>query len=181
MKSFVQGFWFHRVAGASRVVFASRAALGFADGFPRQVEVTDENGGVVIATIDDLPASERFFAGGGSTIRGFALDSVGAAKTISPTGFARGGNAVLIANAELRFPGWSRFGGAVFVDGGNVFERASEFDLGDLRGSVGFGLRVRSPMGPIRVDVGFKINRRIVAGALEHRTAGIHFSIGQAF
>ncbi|OFW07248.1 MAG: hypothetical protein A3H96_17145 [Acidobacteria bacterium RIFCSPLOWO2_02_FULL_67_36] len=181
VKSFVQGFWFHRVAGASRVVFASRAALGFADGFPRQVEVTDENGGVVIATIDDLPASERFFAGGGSTIRGFALDSVGAAKTISPTGFARGGNAVLIANAELRFPGWSRFGGAVFVDGGNVFERASEFDLGDLRGSVGFGLRVRSPMGPIRVDVGFKINRRIVAGALEHRTAGIHFSIGQAF
>lgn len=177
MKSFVQGFWFRRVSGTRRVVFASRAAVGLAHGFPREVQVADPNGTIVTATIEDLPASERFFAGGGSTIRGFALDAVGTAKTISPTGFPRGGNAVLIANAELRFPVWSRIGGAVFVDGGNVFERASQFDLADLRGSVGFGLRVRSPMGPIRVDLGFKMDRRMIGGRLD----GIHFSIGQAF
>ncbi|MEO8074932.1 MAG: BamA/TamA family outer membrane protein, partial [Acidobacteriota bacterium] len=131
-------------------------------------------------TLDDLPASERFFAGGDTTIRGFTLDTVGAANTISPTGFPRGGNALLLMNGELRFPVWKDFGAVVFVDGGNVFDRASEFDLGELRGSSGFGLRYRSPIGPIRLDIGFKMDRRTFAGNLESGHA-FHFSIGQAF
>jgi outer membrane protein insertion porin family len=68
----------------------------------------------------------------------------------------------------------------VFVDGGNVFRRVTEFDFGELRGSVGFGLRYRSPVGPIRVDLGFKMDRREIRGRLEPRTA-LHFSLGQAF
>jgi outer membrane protein insertion porin family len=130
--------------------------------------------------IEDLPASERFFAGGDTTIRGFALDRVGEAKTISPRGFPRGGNAVLVMNVELRIPVWKEFGAALFSDGGNVFERVSDFDVSNLRGSYGFGLRYRSPIGPVRVDLGFKMDRREVAGDLEKRTA-LHFSIGQAF
>ena len=131
-------------------------------------------------TVEDLPASERFFAGGDTTIRGFALDSVGAPNTIGATGFPRGGNALLVMNAELRLPVWKDLGAAVFVDGGNVFDRVTEFDFGELRGSSGFGLRYRSPIGPIRFDIGFKMDRRVLGAELEKRPA-LHFSIGQAF
>ena len=176
LKSYLQGFWFHRLPVKRRIVFASRIALGLADGFPRTVESTDAQGQPVTVTVEDLPASERFFAGGDTTIRGFALDTVGAPNTISATGFPRGGNALLVMNGELRVPVWRDLGAAVFIDGGNVFDRAAEFDLGELRGSVGFGIRYRSPIGPIRFDIGFKMDRREV----EPRRA-LHFSIGQAF
>jgi outer membrane protein insertion porin family len=105
---------------------------------------------------------------------------VGAPETITPQGFPRGGNGLLILNAELRIPVWKDFGAALFSDGGNVFERVTDFDPSELRGSVGFGVRYRSPIGPIRVDLGFKMDRRLIAGELEKRTA-LHFSIGQAF
>ena len=180
IKSYVQGFWFRRLPVKRRIVFASRVALGLADGFPRTAQSTDALGQPVTVTIEDLPASERFFAGGDTTIRGFALDSVGAPNTISATGFPRGGNALLVMNGELRVPVWKDFGAAVFVDGGNVFDRATEFDLGELRGSVGVGVRYRSPIGPIRFDIGFKTDRREIGGELERRRA-LHFSIGQAF
>jgi outer membrane translocation and assembly module TamA len=77
-------------------------------------------------------------------------------------------------------PVWRDIGAAVFVDGGNVFRRVSDFELGDLRGGVGFGLRYNSPMGPLRLDLGFKLDRRELGGELERRTA-LHFSFGQAF
>ena len=133
-----------------------------------------------IQILEDLPASERFFAGGDTTIRGFALDSVGSPETITANGFPTGGNAVLIMNGELRAAVWRDLGAAVFIDGGNVFRRVTDFDASQLRGSVGFGLRYDSPIGPVRVDLGFKLDRRVIAGQLEKRTA-LHFSIGQAF
>jgi outer membrane protein insertion porin family len=142
--------------------------------------VTSPDGSVTQQVIRDLPASERFFAGGDTTIRGYALDSVGAPETISSQGFPIGGSALVIFNVELRAPVWRDLGAAVFVDAGNVFRQASEFDLSRLRGASGFGLRYRSPIGPIRVDLGFKMDRRMIGGRLEPRTA-IHFSIGQAF
>jgi outer membrane translocation and assembly module TamA len=158
-------------------------ALGLADGFEREGRLADV-GGIPspesAVVIEDLPASERFFAGGDTSIRGFALDTVGTAKTISANGFPRGGNGVVILNGELRVPVWREFGAAVFADGGNVFERATDLDLGELRGAVGFGMRYRSPLGPIRLDLGFKLDRREIAGRLEPRTVW-HFSIGQAF
>jgi outer membrane protein assembly factor BamA len=86
----------------------------------------------------------------------------------------------LILNAELRVPLRKGIGAAFFVDGGNVFRRVTEFDLGELRGSYGIGLRYRSPIGPIRFDVGFKMDRRVVGGSLEKPRAW-HFSFGQAF
>jgi outer membrane translocation and assembly module TamA len=180
VKSYVQGFWFKQIPQLRRAVFATRVAIGLANGFPREVEVTDADGNKTIQTVDDLPASERFFAGGDTTIRGFALDTVGAQNTISASGFPVGGNAVLIMNGELRVPLLKSLGAAAFVDGGNVFARVNEFDMGALRGSVGFGLRYGSPIGPIRVDVGFKLDRRYIGGKLESPRA-LHFSIGQAF
>jgi outer membrane protein assembly factor BamA len=183
MKSYVQGFWFHRLPGPRRVVFATRLALGFADGFERETQPTDSAGNPIPGLpiiVEDLPASERFFAGGDSTIRGYALDSVGSPDTISPRGFPTGGNAVVIMNGELRIPVWGDLGAAVFVDGGNVYRRATLFDLGELRGSLGFGVRYNSPIGPVRVDLGFKLDRRAIGDRLEPKTA-LHFSIGQAF
>jgi len=180
LKSYVQGLWFRRLPARKRIVFASRVALGLADGFPRAVTGTAIEGQPVTVTVEDLPASERFFAGGDTTIRGFALDTVGAPNTISPSGFPRGGNGLLLLNGELRVPVWGDVGAALFMDGGNVFDRVTEMDLAELRGSVGFGLRYKSPIGPIRFDVGFKLDRHEIGGTLEGRRA-FHFSIGQAF
>jgi outer membrane protein assembly complex protein YaeT len=181
MKSYVQGFWFKQLAGRRGFVFATRGALGLADGFAREVEGTVDGQPIdTPVTIEDLPQSERFFAGGDTTIRGYALDSVGAPNTITPNGFPTGGNAVVLLNAELRVPVWRDFGAAVFADGGNVFRRVTDFDMGQLSGSLGFGVRYRSPLGPIRLDLGFKLDRRMIGGVLEDRTA-LHFSIGQAF
>ena len=181
LKSYLQGFWFHRLP----VERAHRLCVAAGRGARRRVSADRDSrstpqGEPVTVTIEDLPASERFFAGGDTTIRGFALDSVGAPNTISATGFPRGGNALLIVNAELRVPIWKDIGAALFVDGGNVFDRATEFDFGELRGSAGFGLRYGSPIGPIRFDVGFKMDPRVAGGELERRRA-FHFSIGQAF
>jgi outer membrane protein assembly complex protein YaeT len=183
VKTYLQGFTFHRLPGKKPVVFASRAAVGLAQGFEREVEPKDANGNPLPGPpilVDDLPSSERFFAGGDTTIRGFALDRVGAPNTISPTGFPTGGNAVLLLNGELRFPVWRSVGAVAFVDGGNVFRRVSEFDIGELRGSYGVGLRYHSPIGPIRVDLGVKMDRRVIAGVREPPVAW-HFSLGQAF
>jgi outer membrane translocation and assembly module TamA len=180
IKTYLQGFWFHRLPGRRAVVFATRAAVGLADGFPREVTSTDEEGNPIVERIEDLPASERFFAGGDNTIRGYALDSVGAPDTITPAGFPTGGNAVIILNGELRAPVWGDLNAAMFVDGGNVFRRVADVDLGELRGGLGFGFRYLSPIGPLRLDLGFKLDRREIGGQLEPRTA-LHFSFGQAF
>jgi outer membrane protein insertion porin family len=176
VKTYLQGLWFKQVPKTRRVIFATRASVGLADGFPQEINPADPEA----KPIEDLPASERFFAGGDTTIRGFALDTVGADKTISDKGFPKGGNAVLILNGELRLPVWKDFGAALFVDGGNVFERVTDFDFSELRGSLGFGVRYRSPIGPVRVDLGFKMDRREIAGRLEPRSV-LHFSLGQAF
>jgi Outer membrane protein len=85
-----------------------------------------------------------------------------------------------VLNAELRAPLFGPIGAVLFADGGNVFARTADLDLSQLRGSLGFGVRYRSPVGPIRVDIGFKLDRRTIGGKLEPRYA-LHFSIGQAF
>ena len=169
-KTFLQGF-LYRNLGRPHLVFAGGARLGVANPFLRVVD------GV---TVRDLPASERFFTGGDTTIRGFSLDSVGVPATITPKGFPIGGDAAIIVNAELRTPVYGPVGAVLFADGGNVFVRASDLSLTNLRGSLGFGVRYRSPIGPIRIDLGFKLDRRVIGTALEPRYA-IHFSIGQAF
>ena len=183
LKTYLQGLWFRQLTSRRPVVLATRGAIGLADGFPREVQAVDVSGAPIpgeTVTIEDLPASERFFAGGDTTIRGFALDTVGTSATISTDGFPRGGNAVLILNSELRVPLWRDIGAAFFADGGNVFDRVTNFDFGELRGALGLGLRYRSPVGPIRLDVGFKMDRREIGGQLEPRVIW-HFSIGQAF
>jgi outer membrane protein assembly complex protein YaeT len=172
-KTYVQALGFRTLSRTRHVVLASAVRLGLARGFEQNV-----NGQLVV---DDLPASERFFAGGSTTVRGFALDKLGARDTISAAGFAIGGNALLVLNAEIRTPLWRDVGAVAFLDAGNVFARVSNIDAGGLRVSPGFGLRYRSPIGPIRVDLGFKLGRRELSpGNFEGLTA-FHISVGHAF
>ncbi len=82
---------------------------------------------------------------------------------------------------ELRIDAAKGFAGVTFIDAGNVYPFASDLDITDLRPAAGFGVHYRSPVGPIRVELGFNLARReLVPGVLERRTV-LHISLGQAF
>ena len=140
-----------------RVIYATGLRVGLLKGFTR----------------DDIVLSERFFAGGGTTVRGFEQDKLG---PLDRFGNSLGGNAMLILNNELRFPFVSILDAVGFVDIGNVYPSISDFSFSDLRKTAGFGLRLRTPFLMLRFDYGFKLDRR----AGESRGA-FFFSIGQAF
>jgi outer membrane protein insertion porin family len=141
---------------------------------PRFVYATGIRLGLSRGKGDNLvPRTERFFAGGSSTLRGFDQNTVG---PISPDRFPLGGEAILVLNNELRVPLVSILDGVLFTDIGNVFLRVRDFSLTDLRQSVGVGLRVRTPWLLLRGDYGFVVDPR----PGEPRSA-FYFSIGQAF
>jgi outer membrane translocation and assembly module TamA len=187
-KSFVQTFFYKRLPGARPWVAAAGARVGLARGFERRVPRLDGNGqpevgddgNPIVDVVAELPASERFFAGGDSTVRGFALDRLGSAATLNAEGFATGGNALVVLNTELRTPYVKGVGLVGFVDAGNVFLRAGDVDLTDLRTTAGLGIRYRSPLGPLRFDIGFKLDRRDFSRGTERRVV-YHLSLGQAF
>jgi outer membrane protein assembly complex protein YaeT len=178
-KTFLQASVYRRMPRTERVVWAARAQVGLAHGFA-QTTVGQENADDTTA-VSDLPASERFFAGGAITVRGFALDRLGDASTLRDDGFPTGGNGMVVINTELRLPVWKSLGAALFLDAGNVFQNASDISLGDLRASPGLGLRYRSPLGPVRVDLGFKLDRRRFRNGEREQLTAFHISIGQAF
>jgi outer membrane protein insertion porin family len=123
----------------------------------------------------DIPISERFFAGGSRDLRGFGFEEAGPRDPA--TGKPLGGNAVIVLNNELRFPVWGPLGGTVFADIGNVFARVKDTQLSDLTGTLGFGLRVKTPLGPVRFDVGFLVFNK-PAGVPSYRR---HLTVGQTF
>ncbi|HZP46970.1 MAG TPA: POTRA domain-containing protein [Vicinamibacterales bacterium] len=169
IKSFFRAQTFH-VVPRTRVVFAANASLGVASEFDTAVPI---------------PEPERFFAGGDTTNRGFALDSLGVrhepanvnVDTIDPAnGLPIGGNATVIFNGELRVPVTGGLSVVGFADSGQVFQRASQMTFGELRSALGFGIRYQSPFGPLRIDLGFKTS--LIDN--ESRPA-LHISFGQAF
>jgi outer membrane protein assembly complex protein YaeT len=118
-----------------------------------------------------VPLPERFFAGGGTSLRGFGLNQAGPRDPC--TGFPIGGLALLAFNQELHFPtrfsiAGSRLGGAIFYDAGNVFrdinhitlawKPPSTTDLEYFSHTVGIGLRYPTPVGPVTLDFGYQIN-----------------------
>ena len=118
----------------------------------------------------DLPSSdvfinERFFAGGRTTNRAYDLDELGIrGKTlILPPGFATyqpvGGNGLLLLNLDYRFPIFGAFGGIAFIDSGNVWADWRDIRVGDIKTGVGLGARYISPIGPLRLEVGWKLQR----------------------
>ena len=190
-KSFVSGSVYRPVPGVPRIVVAAGARLGVAWGFPRALEAMPPGPGPRPATSSlALPISERFFAGGNTTVRGFALDRLGSPRTeaggtIDQDGFPQGGNAMVILNSELRIRVTPAIGIVTFLDAGNVYDRVEHVSLGRIRGGAGFGVRYNSPVGPLGFDIGFKLGERHFFGdetnPQQEQLWALHFSFGQAF
>ncbi|MBI3653842.1 MAG: BamA/TamA family outer membrane protein [Acidobacteria bacterium] len=124
---------------------------------------------------DTLPISERFFGGGSRDLRGFGFEEAGPKDPV--TGRPIGGNAVFVINHEFRFPLYGAIGGTLFSDIGNVYRRVKDISPRLTTVTFGIGVRIKTPIGPVRFDVGSLVLNR-PAGAPLLRG---HFTFGQTF
>ncbi len=104
---------------------------------------------------DRVSSTERFYLGGSSTVRGYAERSLGSLDAFKNYR----GNVLALSNLELRIPVKGIFGIGTFVDAGNLWERIDDLDEDGLKVAAGCGLRVTTPIGPVRADVGFPLSR----------------------
>jgi outer membrane protein insertion porin family len=147
--------WYYPLVGD--LVFSARGRIGYADGYGDK----------------ELPLLERFFVGTQAvTIRGYRLEDVGP-KDIN--GDAIGGNSMILLSGQLRFPVTQGLSLVGFVDAGNLYDK-NDFDPTTLRVGVGAGIRFVTPLGPLALDWGFKLDRK--AG---EKPSEIHFNIGTLF
>ena len=139
-------------------VFASRLKMGLAD---------------AIGSDKNLPLFERFFSGGEKSVRGYGRRRLG---PLNAADEPLGGLSLVEGSLELRRPVWKELNGAVFLDFGQVSKRSFDLPLGNLRFSSGFGLAYSTPVGPVRLDIGFPFKP-----PRGDRAWQIHFSIGAYF
>jgi outer membrane protein insertion porin family len=151
VKSFFQASTYQRLNVRTVAAFSARVGLARTFGLEESIYLSE---------------ADRFYAGGPYSLRAFATDTV----------YPPGGNALLLGGAELRRDVSRAFSLAAFGEAGNVYPLASDLDLRDLRYVAGFGLRYRSAFGPLRVDWGFKLNRR-GQQSLSH----VYLTVGHAF
>lgn len=171
IRVYLQNSTYHRIG--RRLVFARSTRFGVQTPYDHSLST-------------DIPLPERFFAGGGTSLRGFALNQAGPRDPV--TGFPVGGQALVIFNQDLRFPMHlpligDKLGGAVFYDAGNVFPsiRTISFrtsppaptfsatnpnicvtnctnNLAYFSHTVGFEFRYNTPVGPVALDLGYQVN-----------------------
>lgn len=171
---------YHRLS--QRTVFAWRVRTGYVDAF---------------GDSEVVPVENRFFAGGGNSVRGYEENSLGprATRDDDADPVPVGGRVLLLTNIELRYPvpllSRINISGAVFLDGGNVWTGLRSIQLRnfrpwvdeedivqqDYRYSVGLGLRYNTPVGPIRVDFGYPVKR----GDIVDDSGRFHINLGQIF
>ncbi len=120
----------------------------------------------------ELISFERFWAGGSTTVRGYAERGLGPLDST----LRHRGNVQLIFNTELRFPLYSLFDGVLFFDTGNVWETASDIDIAELPTSVGAGLYL--DLGPLRGGFDYAVPLRTIADSSENT---LYFRIGSIF
>ena len=121
-----------------------------------------------------IPASKRFYAGGGGSIRGYEFQSVGPLDAVNDP---LGGRSAIEVGAEMRIRVFGDFGIVPFIEGGNVYDGAAPEAFTDALWAAGLGLRYFTPVGPLRLDFGFPINGRDgVDDAFQ-----FYISLGQAF
>lgn len=123
-----------------------------------------------------VPIYERFFAGGSSTIRGYNERKVGPIDPITEDPI--GGEALFVYNVEYTYPLMDFLKVATFFDSGNVWKDKSDFLSGGFKSSVGVGLRVKTPLGPIDLDYGWPLNTEPGEEGKEGR---FHFNISRGF
>ena len=149
---------YQRIFEDDRVVLAARGRVGSIFGASRS----------------QIPASQRFFAGGGGSVRGYEFQSIG---PLDRRNDPIGGRSLVEVNAEARVKVIGPFGVVPFIDGGQVYEETyPQLSSSDLQWAGGLGLRYFSPIGPIRLDVATPINPRNIDDPFQ-----FYISIGQAF
>lgn len=141
-----------------RVVLAGRITLG----------------SIVGTATDNIPASKRFHAGGGGSVRGYGFKLVG---PLDPLGTPIGGRSLFEVGGEIRVKITNSIGLVPFFEGGNVYDDVYPDFSENLRWAAGIGLRYYTAVGPVRVDFAFPINRR--AGIDDQFQ--FYISLGQAF
>ena len=129
-------------------------------------------GSIAGAENDDIPASERFYAGGGGSIRGFGYQEVGPQENDDPTG----GRSLVELSTEFRYKFTDSMGMVAFVDAGQVTEDVSP-KFNDLSVGVGVGFRYYTDFGPLRFDIATPLTD----GDTVDSNYQIYLSIGQAF
>jgi outer membrane protein assembly complex protein YaeT len=141
-----------------QTIFASRFKLGLAD---------------AIGSQENLPLFERFYSGGDKSVRGYGRRRLGPLSTANDP---MGGLSLVEGSLELRRPIWKELNGALFVDFGQVSRRSFDPPFADLQFSRGFGLSYATPVGPLRLDIGFPVKP-----PRGDKPWQIHFSIGASF
>ena len=125
---------------------------------------------------DEVPIYERFYAGGANTIRGYEERKVGPRDPDSNDPV--GGESMLIGNAEVNFPIYEKvIKGAVFYDVGNVWEDIGDFASGSYKQGIGAGLRLKTPIGPLKLDWGYPLNEN----EGDEREGRFYFSVSHGF
>jgi outer membrane protein insertion porin family len=122
---------------------------------------------------EEVPIFERFFLGGATTLRGQRTRSVAPKDAQGET---IGGTSELLFNTELLIPIFPRFRLALFFDAGNAYGFGTDFDPTDLRLAAGVGGRFFSPLGPMRLDLGYNLDRQ--PGEKEFQ---VNFTVGSPF
>jgi outer membrane protein insertion porin family len=151
VKADIGGRWYYPLLkdpnwGGSYVL-ALGGALGYGVGYAK----SSSSG-------HDLPLFERYFPGGINSVRGYADRSLGPKED----GDVVGGDKQAIMNVELLFPIAEQYGlrGVAFFDVGQAFSSSQNISWGEFRRSVGMGARWMSPFGPLRVELGFPLNKK---------------------
>jgi translocation and assembly module TamA len=141
----------------ARFVLAGRVAVGSVSG----------------AGLGEIPASHRFYAGGGGSVRGYRYRSL---SPLGPTGEVIGGRSLFEAALETRIKITDTLGLVPFLDMGGAFESSYPDFSEDLRYAAGLGLRYYTAVGPIRLDVATPLNPRD-----GDKSWALYIGIGQAF
>jgi len=139
LKSFIK--YQHFIPVLSRVTFSATSRFGLGGGKK------------------PIPVHERFFAGGSNSFRGARFDELGPKDPVSQKPV--GGQALFLLNFELTFPlipAIKDLSGVLFYDKGNVFEKTANINLVALQDAVGIGIRYRTPLGPVHLELGWNLD-----------------------
>ncbi len=117
----------------------------------------------------EIISFERFYAGGSTTVRGYPERGLGPEDEFGN----HRGDVLFILNTEFRFPIYGFIGGALFLDAGNVWNKFSDVKEVLPRTAIGLGVRIDTPLGPARVDVGLPL--------MEEFKPIFYLQLGQAF
>lgn len=156
LRAVTQGSYYQKLDSQARTVVAARLRVGR----------------IINGTVSQIPASQRFYAGGGGSVRGFSYQGVGPRLSDNTP---RGGLALVETSIELRRDLTPRWGMALFLDAGAVGSSAP-IDLSDSSLGAGFGVRYNLGFAPIRVDIATPVTGRHGQAPFQ-----IYVSIGQSF